>query len=161
MGLYRTEFDLVIRPHWRSPNSFREFNRESWCTKVCGLICLGLPMYKPVLMKLEVFPIFISSPLNLTLEIPKITLPNNNPTVSLFVDFHWYQHVVMIEDWHSVALLRKWWLFTGYPKSKFSWTQIVNCKNDNYNELEKIQNFILWQYHDSEFVNWRKNVIFV
>ena len=22
MGLYRTEFDLVIRPHWRSPNSF-------------------------------------------------------------------------------------------------------------------------------------------
>ena len=35
---------------------------------------IGLPMYKSILMILEVFPIFISYPPNSTLEIPKIAL---------------------------------------------------------------------------------------
>ena len=35
-------------------------------------ICLGLPMYKSILKNLDGFPIFISSPPNLILKIPKI-----------------------------------------------------------------------------------------
>lgn len=34
--------------------------------------CLGIVMHKSILLNLEFLPIFISSPLNLTLKIPKI-----------------------------------------------------------------------------------------
>ena len=36
------------------------------------MIWIGMAMYKSILMYLEVFPIFISSPPNLILKIPKI-----------------------------------------------------------------------------------------
>ena len=45
-------------------------------SKIEKLLCdgplLGIVMYKLILMNLEIFPIFISSPPNLILKIPKI-----------------------------------------------------------------------------------------
>ena len=40
------------------------------------ILYVGLPMYKSILMNLKVFPIFISSPANLILKIPKIASKN-------------------------------------------------------------------------------------
>ena len=39
-------------------------------------VSIGMLMYKSILMNLEVLPIFISSPPNLTLKIPKIAMKN-------------------------------------------------------------------------------------
>ena len=49
---------------------------DSGNTVVIKRTWIGLPMYKSILMILEVFPIFISYPPNSTLEIPKIALKN-------------------------------------------------------------------------------------
>ena len=45
---------------------------ETLCAEEEDESYLGLPMYKSILMNLEVFPIFISGPPNLILKIPKI-----------------------------------------------------------------------------------------